>query len=171
MKKIVVTGPESSGKSTLVIELSGALQAGYVKEVARAYIDRLARPYAEPDLVEIAKAQLEEEDQQELVSNGVGRLICDTDLLTIRIWSEEKYGRCDPWIVQQTEERHYDHWLLCKPDILWEPDPQRENPYDRDRLFHRYEALLLQMGKPFSVIEGHQDKRMRAAMAACAPFL
>lgn len=171
MKKIVVTGPESSGKSTLALELSGVLGAACVSEVAREYIDDLDRPYAEPDLFVIAKAQLELEDAVTSGAGPDGCIICDTDLLTIRIWSEEKYGRCEPWIVERTEQRHYDHWLLCKPDIRWEPDPQRENPYDRDRLFDRYEALLRDLGKPFTVIEGDRDQRLNAAVATCASLL
>lgn len=169
--KIVVTGPESSGKTTLTLALGDTLRAVVVNEVAREYIDELDRPYAESDLLVIAKAQLELEDALSSVAGSDGRIICDTELLTIRIWSEEKYGRCEPWIVEQTERRHYDHWLLCKPDIPWEPDPQRENPHDRDRLFVKYEALLRVLGKPFTVIEGDRDQRLNAAVAACASLL
>ena len=95
-----------------------------------------------------------------------GPLICDTDLITIRIWSEEKYGRCDPWIVRQTEQRHYDLWLLCRPDIPWEQDPLRENPLDRDRLFERYEELLRLLRKPYVIIAGDRDKRLKTATDA-----
>ena len=171
MKKIVVTGPESSGKSTLALDLSGAIRAWYVSEVAREYIDTLERPYTEPDLLEIAKAQLELEDSIEGEFGAGGRMVCDTDLITIRIWSEEKYGRCDPWIVEQTEQRQYSLWLLCKPDIPWEPDPQRENPHDRDRLFAKYEALLKYLEKPYTVIHGDHEQRMRMAVEACRKIL
>ncbi|MBK6774625.1 MAG: ATP-binding protein [Flavobacteriales bacterium] len=171
MKKIVVTGPESSGKTTLTLALGDSLRAVVVNEVAREYIDELDRPYAESDLLVIAKAQLELEDALSSAAGPDGRIICDTELLTIRIWSEEKYGRCEPWIVEQTERRHYDHWLLCKPDIPWEPDPQRENPLDRDRLFAKYEARLRGLGKPFTVIHGDHAQRVRMALEACTKLL
>ena len=171
MRKIVVTGPESSGKSTLALELSGAIHAWYVSEVAREYIDKLHRPYTEPDLLMIAKEQLELEDSIEGESGAGGRMVCDTDLITIRIWSEEKYSRCDPWIKEQTEQRPYDHWLLCKPDIPWESDPQRENPHDRDRLFAKYESLLQYLEKPYTVIHGDREQRMLMAVEACRKVL
>ncbi|MFZ1686918.1 MAG: ATP-binding protein, partial [Flavobacteriales bacterium] len=137
----------------------------YVSEVARDHLDALERPYIETDLLAIAKEQVELEDAIEKeVTNGC--MVCDTDLITLRIWSEEKYGRCDPWIVQRTEERPYDHWLLCKPDIPWEADPQRENPHDRDRLFAKYEALLRYLGKPTTVIHGDRQQRLRLAVEA-----
>ena len=123
MKKIAIVGPESSGKSTLAQELMLRARAWYVSEVAREYIDNLERPYGEADLLEIAHAQARNEEM--VSSEFKGLMVCDTDLITIRIWSEEKFGRCHPWILEQSEKRHYDHWLLCMPDIPWEPDPQR----------------------------------------------
>ncbi|MEO8067149.1 MAG: ATP-binding protein [Flavobacteriales bacterium] len=171
MKKIVITGPESSGKSTLALELSDALHGWYVSEAAREYLDGLERPYEEPDLLAIAREQLELEDQLAEEFQEEGLMVCDTDLITIRIWSEEKYGRCDPWIVEQTERRHYDHWLLCKPDMPWAPDPQRENPYDRDRLFVKYEAMLRYLEKPYTVVDGGRRQRLLAAVETCGRLL
>ncbi|MBK8339575.1 MAG: AAA family ATPase [Flavobacteriales bacterium] len=96
--------------------------------------------------------------------------MCDTDLITIRIWGEEKFGRSDPWIIEGTEKRPYDHWLLCAPDLPWEPDPQRENPRDRDRLFGVYERTLRALGKPYTIIAGDRDHRWRKAIATVQPI-
>ncbi|MBK9146472.1 MAG: ATP-binding protein [Flavobacteriales bacterium] len=162
MTKIAIVGPESSGKSTLAQELMLRARAWYVSESAREYIDGLDRPYEEADLLEIARAQASNE---EMVSTEFkGLMVCDTDLITIRIWSEEKFGRCHPWILEQSEKRQYDHWLLCKPDIPWEPDPQRENPYDRDRLFEKYKALLDWLEKPYTIISGSRNARVKTAL-------
>ena len=95
-------------------------------------------------------------------------MVCDTDMITVRIWSEEKYGRCDPWIMQQSEERHYDLWLLCKPDMPWQADPLRENPHDRDRLFGVYEGMLKWLEKPYVIMQGDREHRLADASKAIA---
>jgi nicotinamide riboside kinase len=135
--KIVFTGPESSGKSH-------------------------GPTYVEKDLLTIAQGQVVAEERA--VKGLPPLVVCDTDLITLRIWSEEKYGRCHPWISQQTEQRVYDLWLLCKPDLPWEPDPLRENPDDRDRLFERHVDLLDEQGKPYVVIHGEGPLRTSLAI-------
>ncbi|WKZ66038.1 MAG: ATP-binding protein [Flavobacteriales bacterium] len=168
MRRIAIVGPESSGKTTLALELSERLGAAAVPEAARAFLTGLGRPYAEADLLTIAKLQVEREELEADASgrSGSGLLLCDTDLLTIRIWSEEKFGRCDPWIVAECERRRYDLWLLCRPDIPWEPDPLRENPHDRERLFVAYASRLQRLARPFRIIEGTLEQRLATAWAA-----
>ncbi len=167
MKKIVITGPECSGKSTLSQALAEYYGVPWVPEMARPYLEELGRPYDENDLLKIAELQLYTEEERAVkVTGSKSLLVCDTDLITIRIWGEEKYGRSNPWIVQQTEERPYDLWLLCMPDIPWVYDPQRENPHDRDRLFEVYRKMLEQLEKPYAVISGEVDERLKQAVAA-----
>ncbi len=169
MLKIAVVGPESSGKTTLCEALMLQRQAWMVSEVAREFLGELDRPYVEADLLAIARAQAENED---LVTDEFkGVMVCDTDLITMRIWSEEKYGRCHPWIKDQSERRHYDLWLLCKPDIPWQADPLRENPHDRDRLFAVYEGMLKWLEKPYVIIHGDRERRLADAAKAIAEVL
>lgn len=172
MYKVVITGTESSGKTSLAEALAKHFGTRWVPEAVRQYFAERApsfpvNGYVEEELLAIAKRQLEVE--REVVSKGEeeGRSVvfCDTDLITIRIWGEEKFGRSDPWIVEQTEIRPYDLWLLCAPDIPWEPDPLRENPHDRDRLFEVYERTLQQLGKPYVVVSGPHEARMGTAIA------
>jgi len=171
MKRIVITGPESSGKTTLAADLAAHFGVPWVREMARSYLEARQRiegssGYQEEDLLRIARLQLETEDRTEaLISpDALPLLVIDTDLITIRIWGEEKYGRSDPWIVERTEQRPYDLWLLCAPDMPWEADPLRENPHDRDRLFEVYERTLLKLGKPYVVLGGTQVERLRRAV-------
>jgi nicotinamide riboside kinase len=147
MLKIITTGPESSGKTTLCEQLSNHFEIPLTKEFARSYIDNLDRNYIIGDLLSIAKEQLKSELNSQLL---------DTDLITIKIWSEYKYGRCDKWILdqiekQKTEKRFY---LLCKPDIPWQPDKQRENPSDREALFKIYKQVLDNLGHDYFIVEG-----------------
>jgi len=147
MLKIIVTGPESSGKTTLCKALSKHFHLPFSKEYAREYLDELDRDYEKNDLVPIAKGQLESEINSQLL---------DTDLITIKIWSEYKYGSCDKWIldqieIQKTEKRFY---LLCSPDIPWQADKQRENPNDREEIFKIYKQELEALGHDYFIVEG-----------------
>ncbi len=147
MLKIIVTGPESSGKSTLCKELSKHFKIPFTKEFAREYLDVLNRDYNQDDLLKIAKGQLASEHNFQLL---------DTDLITIKIWSEYKYGNCEKWILdtiekQKTEKRFY---LLCKPDIHWEADPLRENPNNRNGLFELYKKELEDLEYNYLIVKG-----------------
>lgn len=170
MLKIVVTGPECSGKTTLAEALALHYSTVWVHEGARSYLDTMpgGPHYTERTLLEIAKYQLQLEDMMtEAVRRGGPQLLfCDTDLITIRIWGEEKYGRSDPWIVERTEQRPYAMWLLCAPDMPWEFDPLRENPHDRDRLFTVYERMLRTLDKPYIVMQGVAEQRLARAITA-----
>ncbi len=147
MLKIIVTGPESSGKTTLCKELSKHFKIPFTKEFAREYLDVLNRDYNQDDLLKIAKGQLASEHNFQLL---------DTDLITIKIWSEYKYGNCEKWILdtiekQKTEKRFY---LLCKPDIHWEADPLRENPNNRNGLFELYKKELEDLEYNYLIVKG-----------------
>ena len=163
--RIAIVGPESTGKTTLAEALGTHYGCACTKEYARIYLEAFGPSYTEPDLLRIAHGQLmaESDGQAFASSHGQRLLICDTDMITVRIWSQEKFGRCHPTIEQLARDVHYDLWLLCSPDIPWEPDPLRENPHDRDRLFALWERELKALGFPYTIIEGSEEQRMRAA--------
>jgi len=147
MLKVIVTGPESSGKTTLCKALSEHFKISFSKEFARKYLNTINREYKEEDLLEISKGQLQSETDLQLL---------DTDLITIKIWSECKYGKCDKWILEQIEQQKSKErfYLLCKPDIPWEADPLRENPITRDELFEIYKRELEKLKHDFFIIDG-----------------
>jgi NadR type nicotinamide-nucleotide adenylyltransferase len=161
VKKVVLTGPESTGKTTLAQQLAAHFDALWAPEFAREYIEKLNRPYVRNDLLAIAKGQIYQENR--LLKKAKKLLFCDTDLITVKIWAEYKYGDCDPWILQNIAERHYDFYLLCAPDLPWQADSQRENPSDRDRLFDLYKETLLRLGKKFVEISGLENERFELA--------
>lgn len=149
MKKIVVIGPESTGKTTLTNALAKHFKCPAIPEYAREFIDNLDREYNEADILKIAQKQVELEDEIE------GEYIfLDTNLIVCKVWSQYKYGHCHPWILDQISKREYYHYLLCDIDLPWEKDNQRENPNNREELFQIYKSELIMLGKSFSIISG-----------------
>lgn len=161
MIKICVTGPESSGKTTLASQLATHFGATLVPEFSRHYLEENGPDYSEGDLLTIAKGQLdaEQSSQGEMV-------ICDTGIEVIQIWSMWKYGRCDAWIEEQVQRMDYNLYLLCKPDLPWEDDRLRENRLDRDDLFKAYEKLLSGFEIPVFIVEGLNEQRLENALSA-----
>ena len=155
MTKVIVTGPESSGKTTLCKQLSEKFKISFTEEFSRKYIDNLDREYLQEDLVIIAKEQLKNE---QLTTNNKQLSLHDTDLITLKIWSEYKYGNCNDWIISQIEQQKQEKrfYFLCSPDIPWESDPQRENPHNRDELFEIYKVELEQLGHNYFILEGQK---------------
>jgi len=156
MLKIVITGPESSGKTTLCEALSNHFKIPYSKEYAREYLQKLNCNYNQDDLTRIAKGQLK--------LNKHHRIL-DTDLITIKIWSNYKYNSCNQWILehiekQKSEKRFY---LLCKPDIAWMQDSLRENPENRMALFQIYKKELENLNHDYYIVKG--EKRTENAIS------
>lgn len=168
MKKIAIIGPESTGKSDMALQLSHQLDCDWVPEYARFYLDRLNRPYEKEDLIEIAKGQLAWEDEK--TQRGEEWLICDTNLIVINVWSDFKYGDTDPWILEQMDQRLYDHYLLMDIDLPWRPDPQREHPQKRKELFKIYKDHLDSRKLTYSVVSGIEEDRLASAMKALELF-
>jgi NadR type nicotinamide-nucleotide adenylyltransferase len=167
--RIAIVGPECSGKTTLAEALAHHFQTVWVPEFARTYLDQLNRPYVQDDLRIIAEGQLQWEDQLALKANRL--LICDTNLLVIKIWSEFKYGSCHPDIIRQLHNRSFDLHLLTHPDVPWEDDPQREHPDKRDLLFSIYLTEIRRLGVPFVEISGPPEVRMNRAVRAINALL
>ena len=164
MKKIVLIGPECTGKSTLAESLARHYEAPWVPEYAREYINKLDRPYKAEDLLEIAKGQLQSED--EYAKEAKELLICDTDLRVIKIWEEYKYGQCSSEILDEIKSRKYDLYLFTNIDIPWEPDPLRENENSRDFLYGLYQKELSEQEVPVVEIKGSFYERKRKATEA-----
>lgn len=172
MLKIVLTGPESTGKTTLAEQLATAFEVEWLPEFAREYIGNLERPYIFEDLKKIAKGQIDAEVQflAEAKKQQSELIFFDTDLITIKIWSDDKFGKTEEWILNQIQNRSYDFYLLCKPDLDWEFDPQREDANRLNELFEIYKKELIALKKPFAIIEGQGSQRLEKAMKTILIF-
>ncbi|MEQ6167186.1 ATP-binding protein [Ekhidna sp. MALMAid0563] len=168
IKRIAIIGPESTGKSELCQHLARHYDTEWVPEYARFYIDRLDRNYEQHDLKSIAEGQLTWEDEKAEYSNNY--LICDTNLIVIKIWSDHKYGETAPWIEEQLKQRIYDFYLLSNIDIPWRPDPQREHPNLRQHFFEVYKNYLEEHKLPYALVSGIEGERKKCAVDAIENF-
>ncbi len=162
MHKIVFTGPESTGKTTLAENVSAKWQLPYVQEVARGFIDNLNRPYVYQDLLSIAMLQMSEEEK--IMSLQPKLLICDTDLLTVKIWCEDKFRQCEHWLTHAFVDRAPDIYFLCAPDFPWQYDNQREDPERREHLYQVYRDHLIHYQKRFIELSGPVENRINTVM-------
>lgn len=163
IRRISITGPESTGKTTLAQQLAERYHTVFVPEVARSYLASIGRPYNYDDLLIIAKEQYRTE--QQMAKKADRFLFCDSDFLVLKIWSMDKFGRCEPWILDRVERHRYDLYLLMDIDLPWEPDPQREDPHRREYLFGLYRSELDRLGVDYDIVSGKQAERLEKAMA------
>ncbi len=163
-KRILILGPESTGKSTLAEDLASYFRQPWVPEFAREYLEKIGRAYRYEDLLEIGRGQVALEDG--LAEKADRFLFCDTDLRVIHIWSEHRFGMTDPWVMEQIATRTYDLILLTDTDLPWAPDPQREYPELEMRryFFEKYLELARKSGFPYLVVSGDRMKRVRMAV-------
>lgn len=169
IKKVCVTGPECTGKSELSQYLANYYKTCWVQEYARAYLNKLNHGYQQSDLTKIGHGQLRMEDEWLFNANRV--MICDTNLLTIKIWSEFRFGNCDDEIINMMKSRTYHLYLLCNIDLPWEDDPQREHPDKREQLWSLYKNEIIKTGVPFVEISGDRAARTAKATEAINALL
>ena len=172
VRKVVIIGPESTGKSTLSEQLAKHYQTRWVPEYAREYLTNLNRPYDYEDLLIIAQKQLEQEDKISAVCTSPVMFV-DTDMYVLKVWCEFVFGKCHSFLLDQIVKRNYDTYLLCDTDLPWVADALREYPdiENRKRLFHMYQDLLINQSKPWSLIRGDYDQRLQLGISATEKIL
>lgn len=163
--KIICTGPESSGKSTLAAALAEALGTPWVPEFARSYLAYMGKAYQRLDLDCMEVGQWAWEDWYAQQMPASKPLICDTDWTVYAVWKKYVYGEVfhSPGAVM--EGRYY---LLCSPDMPWTPDPLREHPEERHLLFDHYRTLLDIFELPYWVLTGGEEERLEQALGIWA---
>ena len=170
LKKIVVIGPESTGKSSICEGLAAHFHASWVPEYAREYLLRHGMDYHYEDLVTIAKGQLALEDEAvaAAMARGESLIFIDTDMYVMKVWGEFVFGRCDSWILDRINERRYDAYLLPRTDLPWVSDELREYPdlLSREKLFHIYRDILINQSTPWAEVGGQGQQRLDAAIEA-----
>jgi len=169
MIRIALIGPESTAKSTLSEALAKHYNTVWVKEHAREYLSRLQSKYTLTDILTIAKEQLELEKNALKKANKI--IFADTELIISKVWCEDVFNVCPDWISQNIQSYKYDLYLLTYPDLLWEADPLRENPYRRLYFYDLYEKELKAIQANYAIIKGEQDQRLKNCISSIDLFL
>lgn len=160
---MIMTGPESSGKTSLTQALALRYEWPLVPEYARWYLSRKADPrYTLEEVLAMAEHQWRLERYLSHCHRQRDWLLCDTDLLVFEVWLEVVYGYCPDWIARAWREGEERHYVLCDIDVPWEADPLREAPAfaQRQMLFERYRQKLMDGPHPYCLVSGAVEQRM-----------
>lgn len=164
MIKITLFGSESTGKTTLAQQLAAYFQTNWVPEYARLYQERHTRVLNYRDVTPIARGQMRLEKYY--LSKAKNLLICDTDILETKVYSEAYYGRYPHWLDAHLPLHYANLYLLTNIDLSWEADGVRDKPHERDIMHHRFEQELHQRNLHYVLISGTSSHRFQTAMQA-----
>ena len=189
VKKIVILGPESTGKSTLCELLAQYFGTQWCPEFAREYLMTNGKEYDFDDLLTIAKGQLALEDEYSAMvnnqwlkvdgskwvnaqtlstSSNPPLLFIDTDMYVMKVWAEYVFNKCHQFILNEIVSREYDLYILCDVDLPWVKDELREYPDEANRkeLYYIYKDLLTNQHVPWVGIHGNYEERVQSAIDA-----
>jgi len=173
MKRVVLIGSESTGKTTLARRLAEHYDVEWVPEFVRDYAERKRAPLVFDDHAPIAHGQLALEDEYRVRSaeRSTPLLIQDTDLLSTAVYCAHYYARCPIWLSDAARARRPDLYLLLDIDLPWTADPQRDRGHMREEMQSLFRQAVEQSGVPFVVIGGAAESRFAAARAAIDDLL
>jgi NadR type nicotinamide-nucleotide adenylyltransferase len=183
LKKIVIIGPESTGKSTLCQQLAQHYETTWCPEFAREYLLTNGRNYEFDDLLTIAKGQLALEDEYAdtlernslplLEKGGHLPIFIDTDMYVMKVWCQFVFGKVHDFVLENIAKRKYDLYLLCKVDLPWVKDELREYPdiATREKLYQLYKNILQNQPVPWVDVSGTYEERLAKAIAAVDELL
>lgn len=161
VNRIVVTGPESTGKTKIASYLADRFNCTWIPEYARYYIENLQSKYDYADIEAIARKQVQ--DYKSYSSGGI--IIFDTWLIITKIWFREVYHKYPEWLQESIDTLKIDLYLLCSPDLAWESEPVRESggKEKREKLYRAYETEIIKTGVPYGIIQGTGRLRYKNA--------
>lgn len=162
VQKIVLYGPESTGKTTLSKKLANYFNTIWIPEYAREYLEKKLTPVELSDIPFIAKGQIQLEMEAINSSNKI--LFCDTDLLVTKVYSEHYYNTCPDWIIKEAYTREYSLHLLTYIDIPWVADRLRDRGDRKEEMFNLFQSELEKTKRPYKLITGNFEERFQKSV-------
>jgi NadR type nicotinamide-nucleotide adenylyltransferase len=171
--RIVLYGPESTGKSTLASQLAAHYGEPQVSEFAREYLQKMMDETGEicgfDDILPIAVGQRKAENHA--VQQAKRILFCDTDILETYVYSHIYFDKAPDELVRALKVSAYDLYLLMDIDTVWAPDDLRDRPDDRKLIFDRFEETLKKFNQPYRLISQLGKQRFLNAVVAIDKLL
>tara|TARA_B000000532_G_C18861247_1_gene404206 strand:+ start:848 stop:1408 length:561 start_codon:yes stop_codon:yes gene_type:complete len=166
-KRIVIYGPESTGKTTLANDLANHYKTKWVPEYAREYLQRKWDLFKGKcnldDLINIALGQIKMENK--MVSKSNKFVFCDTNILVTKVWSETHFnGYCSKEIKNIFKSVSYDYYFLTNIDVPWVKDDLRDRPDNRNEMFNCFKKHLDINEIQYSVVSGDKKERLKKAI-------
>jgi len=168
--RVVVTGSESTGKTTLARDLAAHFGGLWIAEQSRAYAERVRRDLTADDVGPIASEQIAAEDAAlaEAIRRNVHWLFLDTDLLSTVVYARHYYGVCPAWVEAEGRARLGDLYLLADIDVPWTADPVRDRPHSREEVQLAFQTVLSEFNAPKCLVRGLGRHRLEAALKCIA---
>ena len=160
---MVITGAESTGKSTLTEQLAKHFDTLFMPEIARSYVEGLNRKYTFNDVEQIAKLQVE--NLNYLCTKSVPFVFVDTWLIITKVWFEFAYNKTPGWLIDEIQKTKIDLFLVCDTDLPWIYDPVRENGGEnRNILQNLYIKNIIEFGYNYKIVQGTNNDRLSNAI-------
>ena len=162
-KIIVITGAESTGKSTLTERLANHFGAPYIPEIAREYVENLNHKYTYSDVENIAKMQIAKFNS--ISKSDAPYIFVDTWLIVTKIWFEFVYNKTPDWLIRKILKTKIDLFLVCDIDLPWIYDPVRENGGENRKILqNKYIENISEFNFEYKLISGIDDERFNSAL-------
>ena len=168
-RRIAITGPESTGKTTLAMQLAELYDTVYVPEYAREYLDKNGTEYTYDDVLKMAKGQIELERQ--MLAKAGDILFADTEMINYKVWLEFRGWEVPRWLTDHISSNAFHLYLLTDIDLPWVADGQRTNPHDREMIFHRFEEELERADANYGIVSGTGALRIDNAISTIEEYM
>jgi NadR type nicotinamide-nucleotide adenylyltransferase len=169
VRRVTVTGSESTGKTWLAQRLAHRFETVWVPEFAREYLVQKGAPLDASDVEPIARGQMISED--DALRRARDLAILDTDLVSTVVYAEHYYGRCPAWVERSARTRLADLYLLCDSDVPWVADATRDRPYARQEIQAAFAEHLERYGAHYALVRGTWEQREASAVTAVEALL
>ena len=162
--RLVLTGSESTGKTTLARALAERFGVAWVPEFARDYATARAGQLTPADIEPIARGQQAAEDAAAMIHPGC--VVLDTDLLSTWIYAHHYYQAVPGWLERELPQRIRGCYLLCDIDLPWVPDPARDRGDRREEMHAAFVQELERRSVKYAIVRGTGEARLQSALAA-----